>query len=247
MISKEELIELKQRRKISLYYLEKEYLQYIFLNAISKYGESIVFKGGTCLRLCYGLERASEDLDFSTSFNAAKLKEIINSCLNDFNLLGIDSFSLVEKEFQGNIRFEMKFKGPLFNGSSNSANNLKVDFNKNKVFFRNTCVITQVFSDIPAFTILTLAEKEILAEKIRAIANRKQARDLYDLWILIKKGVEVDKQLIMKKLKEEKVDIKNINLLSNYAYETDLKNLLKFVPDYEQVKREVLEFFKNLN
>ena len=47
MISKEELADLKQKRKISLYYLEKEYLQYIFLNAISKYGNSIIFKGGT--------------------------------------------------------------------------------------------------------------------------------------------------------------------------------------------------------
>src|SRR3989344_6377643 len=209
MISKEELVNLKRERKIGLYYLEKEYLQYIFLNSISKYGDSIIFKGGTCLRLCYGLERASEDLDFSTSFNISKLKEIIKSCLKDFGYLGIDYLDITEKQFEENIRFDIKFKGPLYNGSSNSANSLKIDFNKNKVFFKNARVIPQIFSDVPTFTIVSLAEKEILAEKIRALANRKQARDLYDLWILYKKETEVDIKLIKTKLKEEKVNLKD--------------------------------------
>jgi predicted nucleotidyltransferase component of viral defense system len=246
MISKEELVLLKQKRKISLYYLEKEYLQYIFLNAISKYGDSIIFKGGTCLRLCYGLERASEDLDFSTPLNVNKLKEVVNKCLKSFESLGIEHFDLIEKEFEGNIRFEIKFKGPLFNGNLNSANNLKIDFNKNKVFFKTAIVVKQVFSDIPLFVIVALAEKEILAEKIRAIANRKQARDLYDLWILLGKKVEIDKGLIDKKLKEEKVNLKNITFLSREAYEQDLKNLVDYIPDYQQVKKEISEFIEVL-
>jgi len=246
MISKEELVLLKQKRKISLYYLEKEYLQYIFLNAVSKHGDSIIFKGGTCLRLCYGLERASEDLDFSTSLNLNKLKELVEDCLKSFDLLGIEHFDLIEKTFEGNIRFEIKFKGPLFNGNLNSANNLKIDFNKSKVFFKKASVINQVFSDVPLFVIAALAEKEILAEKIRAIANRKQARDLYDLWILIGKKVEIDKKLISKKLKEEKVDLNKITLLSKEVYETDLRNLVDYVPDYEQIKKEIIEFIEKL-
>ncbi|MBI2629658.1 nucleotidyl transferase AbiEii/AbiGii toxin family protein [Candidatus Pacearchaeota archaeon] len=246
MISKEELVLLKQKRKISLYYLEKEYLQHIFLNAISKYGDSIVFKGGTCLRLCYGLERASEDLDFSSSLSVSKLKEVINKCLKSFESLGIEHFDLIEKESEGSIRFEIKFKGVLFNGNLNSANNLKIDFNKNKVFFKTAIVVNQVFSDIPLFVIVALAEKEILAEKIRAIANRKQARDLYDLWILLGKKVEIDKKLIDKKLKEENVNIKNITFISREAYETDLKNLVDYIPDYEQIKKEIVKFLEGL-
>ncbi len=246
MISKEELVELKNKRGINLYYLEKEYLQYIFLNAISKYGDSIVFKGGTCLRICYGLERASEDLDFSCSFNVSKLKEIVKNCLKSFELLGINYFDLIEKEFEGNIRFEIRFKGPLFNGNLNSANNLKIDFNKNKFFFKNAKVIKQEFSDVSTFVLIALEEKEILAEKIRAIANRKQARDLYDLWILLGKKVEVDKDLIKKKLKEEKVTLKDIRFISKEAYEQDLRNLIDFIPDYEQVKKEVKKLLLEL-
>ena len=246
MISKEELSDLKQEKKSSLYNLEKEYLQYIFLNAISKYGDSIVFKGGTCLRLCYGLDRASEDLDFSTILGVSKLKEIVNECMKSFALLGIEHFSLSEKELEGNIRFEIKFKGPLYNGNLNSANNLKIDFNKKKVFFKNAKVVSQMFSDVPMFTLAILSEKEILAEKIRAMANRKQARDLYDIWILINKGVEIDRELIKKKLKEEKVNIKKLSLVSKESYENDLKKLLNYIPDYEQVEKEVLQFLERL-
>lgn len=246
MISKEELVELKQMRKINLYYLEKEYLQYIFLKAISKYGDKIVFKGGTCLRICYGLERASEDLDFSFSFNLKKLKEIILICLKDFEFLGIESFNLIEREFEGNIRFEIKFKGPLFNGNINSANNLKIDFNKNKIFYKKSKVIKQVFSDVPTFVLVVLDEKEILAEKVRAIANRKQARDLYDLWILLEKGVEIDKKLIKDKLKEEKINLNKIQFISKESYEQDLRNLISFIPNYNQVKKEVEKFIKSL-
>jgi hypothetical protein len=79
-------------------------------------------------------------LDFSSSLSVSKLKEVINKCLKSFESLGIEYFDLIEKEFEGNIRFEIKFKGPLFNGNLNSANNLKIDFNKNKAFLNETTV-----------------------------------------------------------------------------------------------------------
>jgi len=246
MISKEELAEIKQERGTGLYYLEKEYFQYVFLNAVSKYGDNIVFKGGTCMKLCYGLKRSSEDLDFSSSFEVTKLKEIVRKCLKSFDLLGIEYFGLIEKEFKGNIRFEVRLKGPLFNGNLNSANNLKIDFNKNKVYNKTAVVVKQVFSDVPLFVVSALDEKEILAEKIRAIAKRRQARDLYDLWVLLGKGVEIDKKLIHKKLREEKVNLKNINFLSEEAYVQDLKRLIDFFPDYNQVRKKIVELFDEL-
>lgn len=46
--------------------LLKERIQLFVLNFVynSAYGESFIFKGGTCLRFCFGLPRLSEDLDF---------------------------------------------------------------------------------------------------------------------------------------------------------------------------------------
>lgn len=45
----------------------REYLQLVILKTIygSKYGRVLSFMGGTCLRICYGLKRYSEDLDFA--------------------------------------------------------------------------------------------------------------------------------------------------------------------------------------
>ncbi len=198
MISRQELVNLKHKQDSNLYYLEKEYLQYIFLHAISQFGDSTVFNGGTCLRLCYGLERASEDLDFSSSFTVSQLRKVMHTCLKSFTTLGIEYSEFIEKEYEGNIRFEIKFKGPLFSGNMNSTNRLKIDFNKKKVYYKKATVIRTLFSDVPTFVLVILDEKEILAEKIRAIAQRKQARDLYDLWILLGKSVEIDRPLIKK-------------------------------------------------
>lgn len=243
MISIEELNEVKEKRKTNLYYEEKEYLQYIFLNSISKH-EEFVFKGGTCLRICYGFDRASEDLDFNSNLNIKEIKEIIKKCLEDFKLLNIDYEIYSEKEFGGNLRIEARFKGPLFSGNKHSTNTLKIDFNKSRVKNKKAKVIQKLFSDVPAFTILVMNEKEIFAEKIRAFVNRGEPRDLYDLWILINNHVEVDKKLIYQKLKEEKDDISNLKFPSREEYERDLKNLVLILPDYEQVKKEVEEVIR---
>ncbi|MBS3159925.1 hypothetical protein J4436_03995 [Candidatus Woesearchaeota archaeon] len=45
MINITELAKIKEDRRTNLYYEEKEYLQYIFLYAISKYAIDFVFKG----------------------------------------------------------------------------------------------------------------------------------------------------------------------------------------------------------
>ena len=246
MISIEELNEVKEKRKTNLYNAEKEYLQRIFLNAISRFSKNFVFKGGTCLRICYGLERASEDLDFSSSLSLKEIRQSVSACLKDFDLLGISYEIYSEKEFKGNIRFEIRFKGPLFSGHAKSTNTLKIDFNRQKSKHTLVKIVQKLFSDIPLFSIVVLDEKEILAEKIRALINRKEARDLYDIWVLLNKDVEIDKKLINQKMKEENSKFDNLELPSKEEYLVGLKNLLNVLPDYDQVKREVLVFFQKI-
>lgn len=246
MITTDELNLVKEKRKTSLYYEEKEYIQYIFLNSISKYYKNFVFKGGTCLRICYGLERASEDLDFNTTLDVAELKKVIEKCLKDFELLNMRYEVYAEKKFEGNIRIEVRFFGPLFNGNKNSTNTLKLDFNKGKVKHNVANVVQKLFSDVPMFTLVVMDEKEILAEKIRTLANRGEPRDLYDLWILINKKVEVDKKLIFDKMKEENSKFSQLKFPSKESYEIGLKNLLQYLPPYEQVKKEVEDFIGGL-
>lgn len=51
--------------------IEKELLHYEILRAMEEDGllGGLVFQGGTCLRLCYGASRYSEDLDFAGGFD----------------------------------------------------------------------------------------------------------------------------------------------------------------------------------
>jgi predicted nucleotidyltransferase component of viral defense system len=235
MISREELAELKEKRRTNLYYEEKEYLQYVFLYAISRYADSFTFKGGTCLRICYGLERASEGLDFSTSLSLGKTRGLFNKCMAEFEKLGIAPLGTVEKSFKGNIRFESRFEGPLYAGDRKTSNLLKIDFNKQKSINVVPKAVPRLFSDIPVFTLNVLHEKEILAEKIRALASRGQPRDLYDIWVLLQ-TVEPDKRLVDRKLNEEGVKLSDMDFPTEKAYNTDLRDLLLHVPDYASVK-----------
>ncbi|MCY3821389.1 MAG: nucleotidyl transferase AbiEii/AbiGii toxin family protein [Gammaproteobacteria bacterium] len=63
----EEIIERKGQLAHCRKTVEKEILHMEILRAMSQAGilRNLVFKGGTCLRLCRGAERLSEDLDFS--------------------------------------------------------------------------------------------------------------------------------------------------------------------------------------
>ena len=244
MISIEELNEVKTRKKTNLYYEEKEYLQYIFLNALSRFADKFTFKGGTCLRICYNFERASEDLDFSTKLSLKEVKDLVNVCLKDFDLLGIAHKIYPEKEFKGNLRIEARFEGPLFNGNPSSTNTLKIDFNKRKVKSAVAKVVPQIFSDVPVFTVVALDEKEILAEKIRTLINGSQSRDLYDIWVLLNKGTQLDKNLLKAKLIEENSKLNNLKIPSKQSYERDLKELLYYLPPYEQVKAYVAKKLK---
>ena len=245
MITTEELNKVKESRKTNLYYEEKEYLQYIFLNAISKYSD-VVFKGGTCLRICYGLDRASEDLDFSTKFKINEIKEVVKKCLKNFDMINIPYEIYSEKEYEGNFRIEIRFKGPLYNGYVHSTNTLKIDFNKIPSRNKIVKVVQKLFSDVPLFTINVLDEKEIFAEKLRALINRREPRDLYDVWMLLSKGVEIDKKLLKTKLREENADISKLKFPSREEYMIKLKNLVLNLPDYEQITNEVSLNIKKL-
>ena len=54
--------------------IEKEILHYDILRELNNSGllQKLTFIGGTCLRSCYGSQRLSEDLDFSSDFNFNK-------------------------------------------------------------------------------------------------------------------------------------------------------------------------------
>lgn len=97
-------------KAVILNYL-KEYIQYLTLSFIynHKIFKKLVFKGGSCLRICYRLSRLSEDLDFD--FDIKSFPDSLLDRLNDYLGTEIKTkyFSPLETKTQSAIRLYLKF------------------------------------------------------------------------------------------------------------------------------------------
>lgn len=225
-------------RGLNLGQAEKDYYQTIIL--FSLYGrvtKELVFKGGTALAKCYGLNRFSEDLDFTVSEDRDFISMIV-SALKDFS---IDHTVRDIQSEKPHKKYKLKIKGPLYSGSDRTLCSITLDFSfrESVVLEPNIITIGHHLDIIPSFDVYAMAETEIFAEKIRAIYSRKSARDLYDLSFLVKKGVKPDYELINKKLEwvNLKFDRKSFLVSAQSVkniWQSELRSLVKNVPSFEE-------------
>jgi len=75
---------------------------------------------------------------------------------------------------------------------------------------------------------------------------RKQARDLYDVWMLIKMGTLINKKILNKKLKEDNIQKFKLDFPLKREYKNDLKLLVNNVPEYEQVTKDIKDFISDI-
>jgi uncharacterized protein len=238
MITKEDLINYSKKKNYNLGQAEKDYFQEIILFILySKFNNNLVFKGGTALTKCYGFDRFSEDLDFNGE--EKEYKTIIEKGLKDFYL----DFEIEEKKHQNSINLTIKLNGPLYNGNKNSKCKIEIDINlkEKSILKTNLKKIGLFIEQIPSFEIIVLSEEEILAEKIRTIIERNKARDIYDLYYLIKKNTKINYELIKLKIKKdfnkneflEKLKEKEI------IWDSELKSIVKNYPLFKEVNKYI--------
>ena len=108
--------------------------------------------------------------------------------------------------------------------------------------------ITPLYQELPNFEIFVMQEKEILAEKVRAILTRMKPRDIYDLWfLLVRKNIVFDTQMINKKLalynlKFNFEEFRNRIEKMRVLWQTDLKGLIiGELQEFDKVKEELFE------
>jgi predicted nucleotidyltransferase component of viral defense system len=82
------------------------------------------------------------------------------------------------------------------------------------------------------------------AEKLHALGNRTAARDLYDVWFLLERGVMVDFPMLMKKFSyyDEKFDAGKMVGNARRCKESwtrDLGHLVRELPAYHPVEKAV--------
>ena len=248
MISIEELKRIAKLKGIrNRGYAEKDYLIEIALLSISRNTkDELVFKGGTCLYKFHKLDRFSEDIDF-TARKEIDVDGLLKKITDDLASFGIEAHAKEKKTAFNSVMATIMAKGHLYSGDAKALASIGVDINlKSSVDLEPVLAkYSPLYSDMPPFSLLIMREEEILAEKIRAIMSRAKARDVYDLWFLLKKGIVFDAELAKKKLKYYGQEWsfeefrKRVNLKES-AWLSELKPLIDNVPDFKEARDFIL-------
>lgn len=260
MLSKYEIKNSKDRENAI-----KEIIQEIALSGLSQAGffENAAFYGGTCLRIFYGLNRFSEDLDF------ALVKKDLSFKLNDF-------FPSLEKTFQSfglNVIVETKEKESEVKSAFLKGNTLmlmlsffpKTDGTSNFIPNQKIKIKFEVDTDNPEggttevkykmlptpYEVQVFDESTLFAGKIRAIIcrtykNHVKGRDYYDYLFYVGKGSKINLHYLENKLKntggiigeKENLTLEKVKQLLAAKFSTI---------DYESAKDDVARFIKDID
>lgn len=139
----------------------------------------LIFGGGTMLRLCYGLNRFSVDLDFWSveKLDPAALFNRIKECLRIYEITDAANkfytmlFEIRDKRYARALKIEIRKEEKRLLPERSIA------FSK----FSNT----QVLLD-------TVSLKDMTASKIDALIDRKEIRDSFDIEFILKKGIKLE-------------------------------------------------------
>ncbi len=235
--------------------LEKDYLLNFMLKIISinKISNYLDFKGGTSLYMFNGLDRFSEDLDF-TYLKTDKIVNknidmLIDPVIKDFQLsykINKNKGNIITKNNKGNIsgiRTEIVVEGPLFQ-KTGTRQRIKIDIStRNDILFKpENAKMESKYNDIGMIILYKMPLNEILAEKFCAIIERSRARDLYYIYFLLKnKNIEFNKKIFMEKLEKREeyfsneILIKNIYNITENAWKEELGYIIKDLPGLNDV------------
>ncbi len=244
----------------------REYLQTLVLKMVfqSPFGGSLSFMGGTALRICHGIKRYSEDLDFcrdgkKESYRFANLMDVL---ARELKLRGFDidsSFQenkIVQKGFLRFAGLGRAFDLRGFQEDQKLHVKLEVDVNplplkkgERESFFVNR------FQEI--FPILKHNLPTLFAGKILALLHRpySRGRDYYDLIWYLSRKTELNLSYLNrgtkgKKFKDVPQVMKAVEQQVKKAGASDiLKDVGRFLEDpseqqwilnYEQVFRQFI-------
>lgn len=183
MLSLEDLKRLSAELKIDRERIAREYYELLVLNEISEksWSKNLIFKGGTALRLAYGSPRFSDDLDFSynKTIRADEIFTFAREISKKYNLkiretvekreTILAEFSIRHMEIPQAFRLKLEV-------SKRSSKTLQYEVR----LLRSPVTPFEVL-----FNVQTL--ESILSEKLNAIQDRNEPRDIFDVWYICKK------------------------------------------------------------
>lgn len=227
-----------------------EVMQQVALAGLYRGGffEKAAFYGGTCLRIFHGLERFSEDMDFSlvAKDEGFTLETYFPAIVEEFKLLGREveirkkdkqNFGRVESAF---LKDNTETYDVLFRTDRSAKIKIEVDTNPPLEFATEQKLLLQPFSFMTrCFTLPDLFAGKMHALVFRGWKNRVKGRDWYDFEWYVRKGVALDFRHLQERIKEF-----NGVEMSREEFLEKLKEKLA-ATDIEMVKRDVLPFVKH--
>lgn len=248
MLTKKQLRDMHSE-DVPLHILELDYIQSIMLKHIFLKDDDLVFKGGTCLRKVHGLNRFSEVLDFNIIKGDPRthLKEGIKG----LGKTGIEAEISHFDDKKDVVLAKIRYEGPLYRGTELSKGSLQIDISKHDIYQDPSWdTIIEGYSDVGTYSIMSMEEEEILSEKFRSLVERDMPRDLYDIWFLFEKGIDLDQDILEKKFEElDMISKKPKIIIDEYDitdkdWKRDLSNLMNRVPKKERVIDDVDDHLK---
>jgi predicted nucleotidyltransferase component of viral defense system len=204
--------------------LMKEAIHLHLLSALSEAGvlQHVVFQGGTALRLCYGGERYSEDLDFVCGKAGAYLKDVEFDGLVDNALettkrtlqrdFDIDAVQIVLKRpaqpelVKGNDVNVAAWQivVPVNPTPNTPKSRIKIEFANVPSYDSKPLTVNATPGLVQIQDVILNVEtaNEILADKAVALTARAalKFRDVWDVWFLVNKlGATPDREMVGKK------------------------------------------------
>lgn len=242
----------------------KEVVQEIVLCGLSRAGffKPAAFYGGTALRIFHGLDRFSEDLDFSLKepnpqFDLSEFLMILEKEIRSYGL----NFRLEIKEksvdsaiqsafLKGNTKEHMLMfyaDAQLFR-SIGSSELIKVKFEvdtnpPDHARFETRYRLLPIPYEITLYDMPSLFAGKIHAVLCRAWKNRTKGRDLYDYVFYLSRGIALNLAHLHARLAqtghipaESKVTIEDVKDMLCKRFDSI---------DYAQAKQDVVPFIKN--
>lgn len=227
-----------------------EVMQQVVLAGLYRGGffEHAAFYGGTCLRLFHGVERYSEDMDFSLlkKDENFSLERYFPAIIDECRLLGRDveitrkdkrTFGKVESAF---LKDTTDVYNITFQTEKSIRIKIEVDTMPPLQFDTEQQLLLQPFSFmVRCFTLPCLFAGKMHALLFRQWKSRVKGRDWYDFEWYVRTAVPLNFAHLQARVKEfNGMDI------DREQFQTMLKERLSQT-DIRQVKADVLPFVKN--
>lgn len=254
----------------------KEILQEIVLCGLSRAGffKKAAFYGGTALRIFYGLDRFSEDLDFSLiePDNQFELKSYFSGVKAELSSLGLE-FSIEEKEktqesaiksafLKGNTKEHiLRIYGSDLNINSKEVIKIKLEIDTNPppfATFENRYRLLPSPYQVKLYDAESLFAGKLHAVICRSWKNRVKGRDIYDYVFYLAKNTSINFTHLKARLEESGVinpqaefginELRELLLerFDSIDFEQAKKDVLPFIPDKSKIEIWSKEFFTDI-